>query len=109
MSGALDEIRRLELEVAQALETERTRAAERVAEAHREARAMMAAATEQGRAEADRTHVQQIDAARQRAGRIRTEGSERAARLVHEVAPDIERTVDALTELVLSPPGEWGV
>ena len=108
MTGALDEIRRLELQVAQNIETERAQAAGRVTEAHQQARAMIAAAAVEGQAEADRASLEQIEAARRQADRIRTEGDEQAARLVHDVAPDIERTVDALTEFVLSPPEERG-
>lgn len=98
----LQDIRNAELDAARRLEAARTAAEAAVTDARRRAQRLVEQAREEGRAEADRRYRQTVDAARGQAGSIDAE--DRIAKLTARVEPKIPALVDAIVELVLSPP-----
>lgn len=97
---ALNEIRSLELEMAQRLDEARAAAAASIADAQRDARATVGAARRRGVDEAEARQRRRVEAAHRDAERIRSSGRSGAAELLDELRPRLRTLLPEMLTLV---------
>lgn len=107
-TGALDAIRRTELQAARREQAARKKAEEMIDAARVEAERIKDAAGDEGRSLADRRFDAAIAEAEDEAQRVRARGEAEAAALLDVPEQKIDEVVEAMVAVVLAPPVERG-
>lgn len=105
---ALNEIRALELEMAQRLDEARVDAAAAVARASDQARSTVSDARERGASQAVERQRVRVDTATVQAEQIRHAGEATATELLETLRPRLGELIDEMVELILSTSGGDG-